>query len=242
MRVFGRSYQAMGWAYVLAFGGVGSVLLLKAGILKRTGWLGKEKFSSLVKYGAYSFGSGIGSFLILNVQGLIMNSILSPGEVGKYAAYYTATIGIAAYLGYMIGTVLFPKASASSNRRRLWNMTVSGWTGLAPAAVLLFIASQAAVLTLMGRHQYGMQPGMMLLFALCGAVMMAYSSLAQIVFSEGIRAARLSLLMALGGGAINLTACLILIPIFKVSGAAISFLLTYVFLTLWLWAAKGSYL
>ena len=238
----GRTYETMVYAYVAGFGGVGLFWLVKFASSLRYSFPAKEKLRALVKYSAYSFGGGLGYYLMLNVQGLILNAFLAPEEVGLYAAYNTATIGIAAYLGYAIGTVLFPKASASTNRRRLWEMTVKGWARLSPALIIFFILVQAAVLSLMGRHQYQLRPALMLYFALCGTLMLVHSSLAQIVYSEGVKASRLSWLMAWGGGLVNFTACLLLIPVFRVSGAAMAFILTYVFLLAWLWKAKDSYL
>jgi len=79
----------------------------------------------------------------MNVQSLVLNAFLTPEEVGVYAAYNTATIGISGYLAYAVGTVLFPKASASTNRQRLWDLGARTWKYLAPAAVLFFIAVEA---------------------------------------------------------------------------------------------------
>ncbi|PIU20070.1 MAG: hypothetical protein COT18_04150, partial [Elusimicrobia bacterium CG08_land_8_20_14_0_20_59_10] len=157
----GRTYQAMAYAYVAAFGGLGLFWLAKFAFSIRFSFPVKEKFRELTKYSAYSFGGGLGYYLTLNVQGLILNAFLAPEKVGLYAACNTATIGIAAYLGYAIGTVLFPKASASTNRRRLWEMTVKGWARLVPALMIFFIGMQAAVLSLMGRHQYQLRPSLM---------------------------------------------------------------------------------
>ncbi|MCX5793630.1 MAG: oligosaccharide flippase family protein [Elusimicrobia bacterium] len=239
---FGRTYEAMAYAYIAAFGGIGFFWLTKIGCATELSFPEKEKFRALAQYSAYSFGSGLGYFLMMNVQGLIINAFLAPKEVGIYAAYNTATIGIAAYLGYAIGTVLFPKASASTNRKRLWEIAVRSWVRLAPAAIVCFIGVEAAVLALMGRHQYGMQSWLMLLFAVAGAITLAHSSLAQIVFSEGVKASRLSLFMSWGGGLVNFAACLLFIPVFKVGGAALALILTYVFLLAWLWKVKDSYL
>ena len=121
-------------------------------------------------------------------------------------------------------------------------MAVRSWLRLAPAAIVFFVLVEAAVLTLMGRHQYGMQPRLMLLFALCGTVMLVHSSLAQIIFSEGIKASRLSLTMTWAGGLLNFAACLLLIPVFRVDGAAMAFILTYVVLLFWFGKVKDSYL
>jgi len=238
----GRGYEAMAWAYIAAFGGVALFWLFKSRNAGEFSLLHGKKLSELGKYAGYSFGGGIGYYLMLNVQGLLLNAHLTPEEVGVYAAYNTATIGIAAYLGYAIGTVLFPKASGSTNRRRLWDLAVRGWAVLAPLSVIAFLLAEAAVISLMGRHQYGLRPDLMVLFAVSGALMLAHSSLAQIIFSEGVKASRLSLFMAWGGGLLNLAACLVLIPVLKVGGAAVAFILTYIFLISWLWKVKDSYL
>ena len=121
-------------------------------------------------------------------------------------------------------------------------MTVKGWTGLAPATVLFFLFMEAAVLSLMGRHQYGMNALLMLLFALCGTLMLVHGSLSQILFSEGIKTARPLMFLSWGAGLFNLIACLLLIPCLGVSGAALAFVLTYSLMVLWLFKAKDRYL
>lgn len=238
----GRTYEAMAYAYIAAFGCIGTYLLFVHVPASGPRVLEKEKLRPMLQYGAYSFGGGLGAFLVLNVQGLILNAFLAPRDVGLYAAYYLATIGVSAYLGHAISTVLFPKASASTNSRRLWDMAAMSWMRLAVPAVLFFMAAEAAVLTLMGTQQYGIQPRLIFLFALCGTLMLIYGSLAQIVFSEGVRAAKLSLFLAWGGGLVNFTACLALIPIYGVAGAALAFILTYLLLLAWLWKVKDAYL
>lgn len=242
LRVFGRTYEAMAYAYVAAFGCIGLFLLARNVPARGFSLLEKAKLRPLLQYGAYSFGGGLGAFLVLNVQALILNAFLAPEAVGQYAAYHTATIGVAAYLGHALATVLFPKASASTNSRRLWDLAASSWRRLAVPALLFFLAAEAAVLALMGRRQYGMQAELLFLFALCGTLMLAYGSLAQIVFSEGVKAARLSLFLAWGGGLVNFTACLALIPLFGVAGSALAFILTYTLLLAWLWKVKDAYL
>ena len=104
------------------------------------------------------------------------------------------------------------------------------------------MSAEAVILALMGRHQYGMDPALMALFAVCGTLMLIQSSMAQILFSESVRASRLALYMALGGGLLNFTACLVLIPLLKTAGMAVSLILTYVFLLVWLWRSADPYL
>lgn len=239
---FGRTYEAMACAYIAAFGCVGLYLLPKNIPVTGFSLLEAEKFRPLAQYSAYSFGGGIGAFLLLNVQSLIINTMLTPEDVGQYAAYYTATVGVAAYLGYALGTVLFPKASASTNSRRLWNMAAGTWLRLALPTALFFLAVEAGALLLMGRQQYGLNGQRMALFAICGTLMLTYGSLAQIIFSEGVKAARLSLYMGWGGGIVNFAACLYFIPLMGVDGAALAFTLTYTLLLVWLWKVKDAYL
>ncbi|OGS13554.1 MAG: hypothetical protein A2234_03975 [Elusimicrobia bacterium RIFOXYA2_FULL_58_8] len=238
----GRVYQAMAYAYIAAFGGLALFWLLRIGRATTFSLLNKEQFLRMSEYGIYSFGGGLASFFIFNVQGLILNACRSPREVGIYAAYYTATFGIAGYLGYAVNTVLFPKASASTNRRRLWELAAKGWAYLAPASVLLFMAAEAAVLSLMGKHQYGMDARLMFLFALCSTLLLAQSSLSQIMVSGGLKASRLALLLSWGAGTLNFTSCLLLIPRWGIAGAALAFILTYSLILLWMWRARDSYL
>lgn len=238
----GRTYEAMAYAYIAAYGSIGAGLLVRHVMAAKLSFLEAKALRPMLQYSAYSFGGGLGAFLVLNVQGLLLNSFLAPEDVGQYAAYYTATIGVSAYLGHAFATVLFPKASASTNTRRLWDMAAASWRGLAIPAFLFFLAAETVVLFLMGRQQYGMQAELMFLFALCGTLMLVYGSLAQIIFSEGVKAARLSLFLAWGGGLINFTTCLALIPLLGIAGAALAFILTYILLLAWICKVKDSYL
>jgi len=238
----GRRYEAMAYAYIAAFGLVTLYWFLKTPGLFDFSLFSRKLARPVFEYGIYYFGAGIGSFLIFNVQSLILNASLSPREVGVYAAYYAASIGISGYLGYTANTVIFPKAAASTNRRRLWDIAARTWGKLFPAAALLLFAAEAAILSLMGRHQYGMDLRLMVLFAVCGTLMLIQSSMGQIVFSDSIKASRLALFMSLGAGALNFVACLFLIPVFKIEGVAISLIITYVFLLAWLWKSRDSYL
>ncbi len=242
VRFLGRVYDAMAYAYIAAFGCLALFWLLRIGRATHLSLLNKEQFLSMSAYGAYSFGGGLASFFLFNVQSLILNAFLLPREVGIYAAYYTATIGIAGYLGYAINTVLFPKASASNDRRRLWKLAAKGWTRLAPFAVLFFMAAEAAVLSLMGKHQYGMDAWMMLFFALCSTLLLVQSSLMQILAAGGVRALRIGMFLVWGAGLFNFAACLLLIPRFRIIGAAGAFILTYVLQLLWLRRYGDSWL
>lgn len=238
----GRVYTAMAAAYIAAFGLVAVFWFSRIKGAIKFSALSRERARPMLEYGSYYFGAGIGSFLVLNVQSIILNLCLSPKDVGVYAAYYTASIGIAGYLGYAANTVIFPKAAASTNRRRLWDMAAKSWKKLFPAAVALLLCAEAAILALMGRHQYGMDPALMALFAVCGTLMLVQSSMSQILFSESIKASRLALFMSLGAGLLNFTLCLVLIPAMKTAGMAVAMILTYTFLLVWLWRSADAYL
>lgn len=238
----GRVYEAMAYTYIAAFGLVALFWFFRLpGVFAFSSFSG-ERARPVFEYGFYFFGAGIGSFLIFNVQSLILNAYLSAKEVGIYAAYYTASVGISGYLGYAVNTVIFPKAAASTNRRRLWDIASKSWRKLFPAAALALFAAEAAILTLMGRHQYGMDAGLMALFAAAGTLMLIQSSMGQILFSDSIKASRLALLMSVGAGVFNFTLCLFLIPLMKIAGVAVSLILTYAFLLVWLRRSRDAYL
>ncbi|HOI42717.1 MAG TPA: oligosaccharide flippase family protein [Elusimicrobiales bacterium] len=240
--LMGRTYKAMAFSYIAAFGGVGLFLAVRAGLRTRPVLPDRSGAGTILGFSAYSFGGGLSSFFLLNVQALVLNAYLAPGEVGVYAAYYMATINIAAYLGHTVGTVLFPKASASTNRVRLWALAVRTWLRLFPAALLLFLAGGAAVVTLMGREQYRLDPALLLLFSAAGALTMVQNSLGHILFSEGISIARPFMFASWAAGLLNLTGCLLLIPPFGVRGAAVSFIATYALTIAWYFRARRLYM
>jgi O-antigen/teichoic acid export membrane protein len=232
----------MALAYFASFGLVTVYWLLKINGALNLSLFSRRRAGPILEYGSYYFGAGIGSFLVFNVQSLILNTRLSPKEVGVYAAYYTATIGVAGYLGYAANTVLFPKAAASTNRRRLWDMAATSWKRLFPVAAALLLCAETAILALMGRHQYGMDPVLMLLFAACGTLILIQSSMSQILFSESIKTSRLALFMSLGSGLFNFGACLVLIPLLKTAGLAVAMIITYSLNLVWLWRSADTHL
>lgn len=238
----GRVYEAMAWAYITAFGGMTLFWLNRTRRDVRLGAFSGAAFARISEYGFYNFGSSLGGVLLLNVQGLVINAALSARETGIYAAYYTAAINIGGYLAYALTTVLFAKAAGTTDRRRLWDLAIRSWKRLAPAVMIFFILVQLAVLTLMGRHQYGLDLRLVLLFAVCGTLMLAQSSLSQIILVQGVKASRLGLCIALGAGLLNFMACLALVPRFGIEGVTIAFILTYAAMIGWLWKVKGSYL
>ncbi len=239
---FGRVYEAMAWAYIAAFGVMALFWLNRTRRDADLSCFSQAAFSRMSEYGFYNFGASLGGVMLLNVQGLVVNAALSARETGIYAAYYTAAINIGGYLAYMLTTVLFPKASSTADRRRLWDLAVKSWKRLAPAVLAAFILVEFAILSLMGRQQYGFDPLLMVLFAVCGTLILAVNSLSQIILSEGIRASKLGFYVTLGSGLLNFAACLALVPRFGVAGVAIAFILTYSAMITWLWKVKDSYL
>ncbi len=240
--LFGKKFETIVYAYIIAFGSVSIFFILKLNSFIKPQCFDKKRLPELTHYGIYFLGSGIGSFFIFNVQSLIINTYLSPKEVGIYAAYYIGTIGIAGYISYAIYTVLFPKSSGSTNRKRLWDLSIKFAKRLLPLIFIFFVFIEIAVLTLMGKSQYGMNATLIITFALCGILMLIQSSLTQIILAQGIKASRLALFMSLSAGLLNFILCILLIPHLKILATTISFIITYSFLIIWLWKVKNSYL
>jgi O-antigen/teichoic acid export membrane protein len=238
----GRIYEAMAWAYITAFGGMAIFWLSQARRHVKFEGFSRAVFARMAEYGFYNFGASLGAVMLLNVQGLVVSAALSARETGIYAAYYTAAISIGGYLAYALTTVLFPKASSTADRRRLWDLAVRSWSRLFVAVLVFFILIELAVLSLMGRHQYGLDLKLVLLFAVCGTLMLVQSSLTQIILAEGIKASRLGLYIAVGCGLLNFAACVVLVPRFGVEGVTLAFILSYSTMIAWLWKVKDSYL
>lgn len=240
--LFGKTFKTMAYAYVLAFGAISLFLILKLNSFIRPKFFDRKHLPKLTHYGIYFLGSGIGSFFIFNVQSLIINTYLSPKEVGIYAAYYLSTIGIAGYISHAIYAVLFPKSSGSTNRKRLWDLSIMFAKKLLPLIFVFFVLTETTVLTSMGKSQYGMDIKLIISFAVCGILMLIQSSLTQIILAQGIKAAKLALFMSLSAGLFNFILCILLIPEFKILSVPISFILTYSFMIIWLYMVKNRYL
>ncbi len=242
LALFKPDFRSLALAYVAAYAVAAAVFLwpLRSEILPAP--IDRSRTSPMIRYGFYTLGCGVGFFLTSSVQTLLLNALLSTREVGIYVAHSLASVGLALFAGSMFNTVFFPKASASTNRPRLWRGLWRAWILALAPALLAFVLIQGIVLSLMGRAAFSLEPRRIVLFSLCSCVVLMQTSLGQIIGAEGVRGARLGLLMSLGMGATNFAGSLVLIPRWGIEGAVAAMTIAYSLGLAWLCLVSRNYL
>ncbi len=240
-RLFGPRFEALTLAYALP--GAAVVLVWGPRFRSRVQLrlFDPKRLRVIVSFGLYTLGTGIGFFLTTQVQRFVLNAYLDPRQVGLYSAYAVATLGLAAYAGTVFSTVFFPKAAVSTNRARLWQALTQAWAWAGFPLVAAFGVLGWLALSLMGRAAYPIEPSTLLLFASASAIMAAQNSFGQVVGAEGVRGARLGLIMSTTMGAVSLALTLALVPLWAVRGAVAAVALTYAFGLGWLWVVRQRY-
>jgi O-antigen/teichoic acid export membrane protein len=202
----------------------------------------RGRTSPMMRYGFYTMGCGVGFFLTFSVQAILLNALLSAREVGIYTAHNLASVGLAMFSGSLFSTVFFPRASASTDRPRLWRGLWRAWRFALVPSFLAFTLAQGVVLILMGRAAFSLEPRRIALFALCSCVVLMQTSLGQVIGAEGVRGARLGLLMSLAMGGLNLAGSLALIPRWGIEGAVAAMTVSYAVGLAWLRLVGRRYL
>lgn len=236
------SFASLVLAYVSALAVVAAATLwpLRSQVLPQPQDGGRR--SPMIRYGIYTMGCGVGFFLTSTVQALLLNALLSTRDVGIYAAHTLASVGLAMFVGSLFSTVFFPKASASTDRRRLWRGLWKAWLFALVPSFLAFALAQCVVLVLMGRAVFIPEPRRIALFALGSCVVLMQTSVGQVIGAEGVRGARLGLVMSLAMGGLNLAGSLTLIPRFGIEGAVAAMTVSYAVGLVWLGLVGPRYL
>lgn len=238
--MLGRTHTSLLIGYCLAYLLSSVVWLAFALPYFRQGLRDPVLTREMLSYGFYGFACGIGFFFTSNFQRFVLNSVLSTSDAGVYQAYTIGTVGMAYYAGTMISTVLFPKASASTNRQRLWDILVRSWLWLIIPVTAVFVLGQALLLVIMG-PRYPFSLPLLLLFALCSTVIVILSCMAQLISAQGIKGARLGLVNSMLTGGLTVVLSYLCIPKFGLNGAALALLISHVFTMVFVYLVRGWY-
>lgn len=222
-----RSFTAASGAYLAAF-----VLTAVAGVIPIRRMLHPSLWSTntllpLASFALYNLVCGVAVSFMYSIQRFILNHYFSSTQVGVYGVYSTASINLAVMGGTMIATVLFPKASASPDRQRIWRVFMRAWLWLCPVVFAGFCAGQVVVLKLSG-SRYPVDWTLIALFAATSLFIMVYTSLGQIVGAEGDRGARWGMVLSVGMCLMTLALSVFLIRPLGVAGAVLTLTVSYV--------------
>lgn len=194
--------------------------------LGRVGFPARRTLSVMSAYGILSTLGNVGFVLTFYFQPMLLNKLMSVGELGVFRVYQTASITIAQSLSVIFNTVFFPKASASSDRRELWCVTWRLWLiALVPLGVA-YVVSQFLLIPLAGKD-YPLDWSLIGVFAITSLVITVQSTVGQFLGAEGVRgvAAGLGISMVTGLTCLGLT--YVLVPALHLTGACLALLISY---------------
>lgn len=235
-----RSYTSASFAYIISYALSAVIGLIPIVAFANPRYVSRTVLRHIVPFAYYNFVCGIGFFCMYNLQRFLLLRYLSNVQVGVFGLYSTASLNLAAFGGSMIATVFFPRASASSNRERLWNVTARAWAWGCLPLLFMFCVAQAAVILVSGKA-YPLDLSLVLLFALASTLITVTTNLGQITSAEGVSGAKLGMIMSIVLGAICVVSSLAFIPVFKLHGAVLALVISYAVGLIWLTVVRRRY-
>jgi len=233
------SYEAVLLGYFVSYVlPVPALVWLVRGLL-RLSRLQEAHRREMAWYGTYTCLASIGYLLTFVAQPLQVNHYLDDSETGIYRLYCQGSIGMAAFATTAFGTVFFPKASMSQNRRAVWGRLVRLWLRLWPLILAFFAALLVVVVYLSGHHEYPLKPGYLALFSLASLLICIQSTFGQLLAAIGVNIMKWALLTSLLSGLINYVATMVLVPRLGIAGAAWALILNYAVTLLATWSLRG---
>lgn len=189
-------------------------------------WPAPPLLKRIAAYGLFSCLGNIGFILTFYFQPMIVNKLLSEYEVGLFRVYSTVSITVALVMTVVFNTVVFPKASASTNRAALWRITWRLWAIAAIPLGLAYVVSQLVLLPIAGK-QYPVDIALVGLFALVSLVITIQSTTGQYLAVEGLRGVVAGLVISVATGMICILGSYTFIPQHKLYGACLALLVSY---------------
>lgn len=237
-----KDYTSVSWIYLVTYSLVGIVGVISTMQFLSPKFVDRSWIAPLMKYGLYNFGSVVGYFLTSNFQKLILNRFLTVSDVGLYSAYSNASSMFASYVNLAIGTVLFQRASASTNRLRLWRIVSRAFGFLSLPIIFVFGVLVVLVLMFLGKQHYAIESNLVVLFSLLSYLVVFQGSLGQVFVAGEMGAIRFGLKMSISLGVVSCILGILLIPHLRIAGAVVAQIVIYVLSIAWMWSVKGRYL
>jgi len=173
---------------------------------------------------------GISFVLYTNIDKLLIKRYLSATEVGVYSAYHYSFTSIIMLLITIFVTVFFPMASQSSNKWPLFQKVNKLTIGITILSFPLILISGDIILQLYGA-EYTFDLYLAILFTLLAIVVAVNQAYGQLMASIGEKGIKIMSLAAISMAIINVSANIMLIPIWGLNGAVISTIISYIIST-----------
>lgn len=157
---------------------------------------------------------------------LILNRHFTAHDVGIFSAYFTATAQIGLALIYILSSVIVPLASNPEGQADAWSTFRKVRLPMFALALGMFILTAVVGLMLFGR-QYPFRWDWVLLFASAAALILLHGIATALFTARDFEGLRVSVTGSLIAGLGNLGLGLLLIPLWKITGAAAALAVAY---------------
>jgi len=211
--------------YIFCFGiayglagllGLGSRSKLSSASIKAT-----HAAHALLSYGLIAAFGNVANALLYSSGRLVANHHLSLSEVGIVAAYQGGSIQMASFLVSIAVQVFFPLASRTPDKKVLFKKMNRVLLVGAPVSAVGFSLLQGLYFLVLGKR-YPLDAFTLSIYSLAAVLSSIYAILSWFLAALGRRGLIASTLIGLLIGGINIAACLIFIPIWKVAGAGMA--------------------
>ncbi len=213
-----NSFKAMVYATYLAYGIVGSVIMLR--FLKKylTFTFDRSWFTTLWKYSSLAVIGGLSFTLYANVDRIMINYFMGVESVGIYGVYYYASFTMLTVISGIFTTVFFPTSSKMQDKKSLYKKLNKTVPFLLVLGLPVALIGEYLILQLFGKG-YPMHLPMMLLFAIAAILVTWYGIYAWFFNSEGIEGSKVTVSGTLIIATLNIIFNIILIPQIGLYGA-----------------------
>ncbi len=223
------SFKSPLLSMLLAYGITGGVILVIIRKYLRPELNGKW-VRKLHRYSVYSLMGGISFVFYTNIDKLLIKRYLSATDVGAYSAYHYSFTSIIMLLITIFVTVFFPIASQSSNKWPLFQKVNKLALIIIILSFPLILISGNIILHLYGT-EYTFDLYLAILFTLLAIVVAVNQAYGQLMASIGEKGIKIMSLAAISMAIINVSANIMLIPIWGLNGAVISTIISYIIST-----------
>ncbi|WP_220682198.1 oligosaccharide flippase family protein [Methanofollis formosanus] len=213
-----NSFKTMVYANCLAYGIVGSIIVLI--FLKKylAFTIDRSCFSTLWKYSSVVVIGGLSFTLYTNIDRIIINYYMDVESVGIYGIYYYASFTLLTLVSGIFITVFFPTASKSHDKRSLYDKLNKTVPYLMIFGTPITLIGEYTILRLFGEG-YPIQLPLMLIFAIAAMLVTWYGIYAWFFSSEGIEGSKLTVSGTLIIAIANIILNIMLIPQIGLYGA-----------------------
>ena len=212
------SFKAMVYATYLAYGVVGSIIVVR--FLKQylTFAIDRSWLSTLWKYSSVAVLGGLSFTLYSNIDRIMINYYMDVESVGVYGVYYYASFTVLTLFSEIFTIVFFPTASKSHDKSLLYRKLNKIVPYLLMLGIPASLVGEYVILRMFGKG-YPIQLPLMLVFAFTAILVIWYGVYAWFFNSEGIDGAKLTVSGTLIIAIANIIFNIILIPQIGLYGA-----------------------